>query len=96
MKVPSVDGTRTPENSRPIPACRSTPMSAIESAPPTMPATSADTFNPAGCPAPPGTVNCRSANSTKPALAASPIAGTNPAFDTRLGSSNTTDRTGNA
>ena len=88
-------GARTPANSRSIPPCRSTAMSAIESAPATMPATSADTFNPAAWPGPPATVRCRSASSIRPALPAIAIAGTSPACDTRFGSSNTIDRTGN-
>jgi hypothetical protein len=45
--VPNVDGARTPVNNRPIPPCRNTAISEIESPPVTMPATSADTFNPA-------------------------------------------------
>ena len=65
--VPSVEGARTPSNSRGIPPWRSTSMSAIESAPATMPATSADTFAPAATPAPPGTVRCASASSLSPA-----------------------------
>ena len=47
---PSVDGARTPSNNRPIPPRRSTCMSAIESAPTTIPATSADTFSGAFAP----------------------------------------------
>ena len=94
--VPNVDGARTPRNNRPIPPCRSTAISEIESAPVTMPPTSADTFNPAAWPAPPGTVKCWSARSIRPARVANPIAGTRPACDTRFGSSNTAVRTGTA
>ncbi len=42
--VPSVDGARTPVNSRGIPPCRSTAMSSIKSAPATIPATTLGTF----------------------------------------------------
>ena len=47
------------------------------------------------CPGPPVTLRCRSASSISPDLVASDIAGTSPACDTRFGSSNTIDRTGN-
>ena len=88
-------GARTPVNSLFMPPWRSTAMSAMESAPASIPATSADTFNPAAWPGPPATLSCRSASSTKPALVANDIAGTSPACDTRFGSSNTMDRTRN-
>ena len=45
--VPNVDGARTPVNNPGIKPCPSKAMSVIESAPATMPPTSADTFNPA-------------------------------------------------
>ena len=89
-------GARTPENTRPVAPCRNTAMSAMESAPATMPATSADTFNPVAWPGPPATVSRRSASFSSPALAARAMAGTSPACDTRFGSSNSIDRTGNA
>jgi hypothetical protein len=64
-------------------------MSSIESAPATMPATNAATFNPAFAPLSVGTLNCLSANPYKPADRASLSTGTKPAADTRFGSSNT-------
>ena len=93
--VPNVDGARTPVNNLLIAPCRNTCMSAIESAPATIPATNADTFNPAANPAPPGTVSRCSANSISPARSANRIAGTSPACATKFGSSNTADRTAN-
>ncbi len=92
--MPSVDGARTPQNRRPMPPCRNRSMSAIESAPATMPATSAATFAPAAQPAPPGTVSCARASSASPARCASATVATSPAADTRLGSSKRANRTG--
>ena len=47
---PNVDGAYARVNTRPIPPCRSSAMSSIESAPATIPATSEATFNPAFAP----------------------------------------------
>ncbi len=69
-------------------------MSSIESAPATIPATSAVTFPPAFAPLSDGTVNSRSASSSSPASAASRITGTSPEADTRFGSSNLAAPTG--
>ena len=88
---PNVDGANEPAKTRPIPPCRNNPMSSIESAPATIPATSDDTFNPACAPLSVGTVSCRCASCAKPAASASPSTGTNPAADTRFGSSNAAD-----
>jgi hypothetical protein len=43
---------------RPIPPCRSSAMSSMESAPATIPATNEDTFNPALAPLSVGTDKC--------------------------------------
>src|SRR5262249_55638708 len=91
--VPSVEGARTPAHNRRIAPCRSRSISSIESAPATMPATSADTFDPAAQPGPPGTVNRSPARSTSPARWANASAGTSPADDTSVGSSNVSDPT---
>ena len=86
-KVPNVDGARIPENSRPIPPWRSRSRSSIQSAPTTIPATTADTFT-AGFGQ--GTVNAAAA-SCNPQRWANASTGTSPADDTRFGSSNSTD-----
>ena len=54
-------------------------MSSIESAPATIPATSAATFAPACAPRSAGTVSCSSANRRRPARSASASTGTSPA-----------------
>lgn len=66
-------------------------MSSMLSAPATIPATSEVTFNPAFAPLSVGTDRCCWASSWSPADRASVRAGTNPADDTRLGSSNTAE-----
>jgi len=63
-------------------------MSSIESAPATIPQTSAVTFPPAFAPLSVGTVRCSAASSPSPVSAARRITGTSPAADTRFGSSN--------
>ncbi len=62
-------------------------MSAMLSAP----ATSEHPFNPAFAPLSVGTVSQASANWASPAFSANAITGTNPAADTKFGSSNTAD-----
>ena len=71
-------------NTRPIPPCRSSPISSIESAPATIPATSEDTFPPAFAPLSVGTLSCCQANLARPAASASASTGTSPAADTRF------------
>jgi hypothetical protein len=88
---PSVEGAYARANSRPIPPCRNSAMSSIESAPATIPATNEATFNPACAPLSPGTLRCSSASSRSPARSAKARTGTRPADDTRFGSSNTVD-----
>ena len=68
-------------------------MSSMLSAPATIPATSEDTFNPGFAPLSVGTVRNSSANDRKPTVELSLSTGTNPAADTRFGSSNTADTT---
>ena len=53
---PTSTGRSTPLKTRPIPPCRSSAMSSIESAPATMPATKAETFTPAFAPLSVGTL----------------------------------------
>ena len=74
-----------------IPPWRNTAMSSMLSAPATMPATSAATFNPALAPLSVGTLNHSSASSCRPASWARRITGTNPDGDTRFASSKETD-----
>jgi hypothetical protein len=69
-------------------------MSSIESAPATIPATSAVTFPPACAPLSDGTVNRSSTKPANPTACASRITGTRPAADTRFGSSNVAATTG--
>ena len=69
-------------------------MSSIESAPATIPATSAVTFPPAFAPLSDGTVNHSSTNPASPTPCASRTIGTRPAADTRFGSSNLAATTG--
>lgn len=66
-------------------------MSSIESAPATMPATSAVAFPPAFAPLSVGTLRCWSASLANPDASVSASTGTSPAADTRLDSSNTAD-----
>jgi hypothetical protein len=63
--VPSVEGARTPSNNDGMAPWRSSSMSLIESAPATMPATSALTFAPAAVPGPPDTLRYRPDSSAK-------------------------------
>ncbi len=67
-------------------------MSSMESAPASIPATRAVTFDPAFAPKDPGNVSHRSANSPRPVAAANAIAGTSPADDTRFVSSKDASR----
>jgi hypothetical protein len=77
-----------PPNSRLIPPCRSRSKSSIESAPATIPATTAAALTAAfGF----GTVNTALPVSCSPHRPANASTGTNPADDTRFGSSNATD-----
>ena len=66
-------------------------MSSMESAPATIPATSEVIFNPAFAPLSVGTVRCWWVSSPSPADRANARTGTNPADDTRFGSSNTAE-----
>ena len=66
-------------------------MSSIESAPASIPATSAITLPPAFAPLSVGTLNRDCASSSSPAERARRSIGTSPATDTRFGSSNTAD-----
>ncbi len=88
---PSVEGAYARVNTRLMPPCRSSPMSSMESAPATIPATSAVTFDPALAPLSLGTVRRSSASTRRPAASASATTGTRPADDTRFGSSKTAD-----
>ena len=69
-------------------------MSSMESAPATMPATSAVTLPPGFDPLSVGTVNSPPASTPRPASDASRITGTSPAADTRFGSSKLAAPTG--
>ena len=91
---PSVDGAYAWANTRPIPPCRSSAMSSIESAPATIPATSEATFNPAFAPLSVGTAQVLIGQVRRPADSASASTGTSPADDTRFGSSNAADVAG--
>ena len=74
-----------PENSRAIPPERSRSKSSIESAPASIPATTAPVFTAAF-----GDATLNPATSPgQPAASASLSTGSNPAADTRFGSSNT-------
>lgn len=66
-------------------------MSSIESAPASIPATSAIAFDPAFAPLSVGTLNLDCASSSRPAERARRSIGTRPAADTRFGSSNIAD-----
>jgi hypothetical protein len=66
-------------------------MSSMLSAPATIAATNAATFDPACAPRSVGTVNCSSTRPRSPTRSASASTGTSPAADTRLGSSNRAD-----
>ena len=66
-------------------------MSSIESAPASIPATSAMTLLPAFAPLSVGTLNRDCESSSRPAPRASRSIGTSPAADTRFGSSKTAD-----
>jgi len=87
--VPSLDGARTPVNSRSIAPCRSTSMSSMESAPTTIPATSEVTFSGAFAVPDPVRVRCSASRSCSPARPANLSTGDNPAHDTKFGSSKT-------
>ena len=67
-------------------------MSSMESAPASIPATSAVTFNPAFAPKYPDNVNHRLASSARPVETAKAIAEMSPAADMRLVSSKVADR----
>ena len=82
--VPSVEGARSPSNSRPVPPARSKSRSSIESAPASIPASTHRTFV---APFGDGTVKPSSSPSS-PAASASRNSGTRPAADTKFGSSN--------
>jgi len=71
-------------------------MSSMLSAPATIPATTEVTFKPAFAPLSVGTVKNRSTRSGRPTRSANATTGTNPAADSRFGSSNTAERTGRA
>jgi hypothetical protein len=88
---PNVDGAYGRSNSLPIPPCRNSARSSIESAPAAIPVTSAITFRPGWAPLSVGTLRCSSARSANPADSASATTGTSPAADTRFGSSNTAE-----
>jgi hypothetical protein len=66
-------------------------MSSIESAPATIPATSAGTFNPALTPPFAGKLSFSPANSPNRQPCANASTGASPATDTRFGSSNAAD-----
>jgi len=72
---------------------RTTARSSKLSAPATIPATTALTLAEARAPADPGTLTCSSTRAPSPARSASAITGTNPAVDTRFGSSKRADFT---
>jgi hypothetical protein len=63
---PNIDGAYARANNRPMPPCRSRCMSSMLSAPATIPATNATTFNPGCAPRSVGTVNRASARSADP------------------------------
>lgn len=69
---------------------RSTSMPSISSAPATIPAISDATLAPALAPTCADSRTCWAASRSNPTNSASRIAGTKPARDTRLGSSNLT------
>lgn len=89
---PNVDGAYVPTKSFFIPPWRSNAMSSIESAPASIPATNAVTFNPEFAPKYPGNVSQASARSLRPDFTANAIAGTSPAADTRFVSSKVADK----
>src|SRR5680860_1506333 len=92
--VPNVDGARTPVNNRPIPPCRRRSMSSMQSAPATIPATSAGTFRCAFTPPSDFNVRVSATRSPRPARCASAIVGANPAHETKLASSKTVEMAG--
>ena len=85
--VPNVDGARTPPNTLRIPPWRSRSKSEIESAPATIPNTTASSFVAAFA----AGTESRSSSAGSPARVASADTGISPAHDTRLGSSNRTE-----
>jgi len=89
--VPSVDGALAPSNNRPIAPCRSRSMSWIESAPATIPATSAGTFRYAFTPPAARKVRVSAARLCRPQRSASASTGASPAHDTKFGSSKLAD-----
>jgi len=91
---PNVEGAYAWVKIRPIPPCRNSAMSSIESAPATIPPTSDATFNPAFAPLSVGTHRCSAASSCIPADSARASIGTSPADDTRFGSSKTAEVAG--
>jgi hypothetical protein len=88
--VPSVEGARTPSNSRPIPPWRSRSRSSIESAPQTIPAMMARIFAAAFAP-PAAAIRSRSASSV-PARTDPPATSPPPARHTTRGSDRRTAR----
>lgn len=92
--VPNVEGARIPPNNPGNAPCRITPRSSIESPPATIPATIDVTFTPGFAAALPAEAGSRTrcwAAAYNPARSASRPTGTNPAHDTRFGSSNVAD-----
>ena len=85
---PSVDGARIPPPVAGNPPSSSTSIPSIVSAPVTIPATSEPTFRPGFAPTFAATCTCSRTRSSSPTFSASLTAGTNPACDTRFGSSN--------
>ena len=78
-------------NSRGMPPWRSRSMSSIESAPHTIPAISARIFTAALAPPFATILTCSTSSVLSPQRSANAITATNPAHDTRFGSSNTAE-----
>jgi len=91
---PTVDGAYGRSKTVPIAPCRNSAMSAMLSAPATMPATSDPILRSAWAPLSVGTLRCSSAKVSSPLSCAKAMTGTSPAVDTRLGSSNPAAVTG--
>ena len=85
---PSVDGARTPPNVAGIAPWRNRSMPSMSSAPAIIPAISEPTFTPALTPTSAVTRTWWETSFSSPTSSANRIAGTSPACDTRLGSSN--------
>jgi len=84
---PSVEGAYTPPNNTAIPPWRITSRSSIESAPVTIPATIEVILSAGLVPTDVPRRTHRANNPTSPHAWAKRITGTNPAHDTRFGSS---------